>query len=147
MPGLRVRGGLEGTTGARGRTVTTGSRSLMPYDSATSKTEVTEEEKGRSELSFTARLMHPTPSELTWFLLSFCTHPKPAGDLKGVYASSLDKTRAKRTKIVGSIESCTDLRCDSTMDGHLLPAGMTLHQGFERQQGLACARNRSTPGR
>ena len=91
MRGPRVRGGLEGKTGACGRTVTTGSRSPMPYDSAAPRVEEPEEEIGRSELSFTARLSRPTPSELSWFLLSFCTRHKPAVYTQGVYASSLDQ--------------------------------------------------------
>jgi len=147
MRGPRVRGGLGGKTGACGRTVTTGSRSPMPYDSAASRDEVPEEEIGRSELSFTARLSRPTPSELSWFLLSFCTRHKPAVYTQGVYGNVLDPAPAKRMKVIVSMVSCTYLRCDTTMGGHPLPAQMVLHHGFEWRQGPAHCRNRSSPGR
>jgi hypothetical protein len=147
MRGLRVRGGLEGKTGACGRTVTTGSRSLMPYDSAVSNAEVPEEEIGRSELNFTARLSRPTPSEPILFLLSFCTHHNAARDTKGVYAHSPGPAPAKRMKIVVSIVSCSYLRCDTLTDGHPLQGRIILHERFEWRQGPGCARNHNSPGR
>ena len=146
MRGPRVRGGLEGKTGACGRTVTTGSRSLKPYDSAASKVEVPEEEIGRSELSFTARLSRPTPSELFWFLLSFCMRQKAERYIKGVYVNALYPAPAKRMKMVVSMVSCSYFRCDTTMGGHPLPAQMVLHHGFEWRQGPARSLSRSSPG-
>ena len=146
MRGPRVRGRLEGKTGACGRTVTTASRSLMPYDSAASKSEAPEKETGRSELSFTARLSRPTPSEPTWFLLSFCTRQNPAVYTQGVYANALDPAPANRTKIVVSMVSCSYLRCDTLTGGHPLQARIILHHGFEWRQRPAYARNRSSPG-
>ena len=147
MLGPRVRGGLEGKTGACGRTVTTGSRSLKPYDSAASKVEVPEEEIGRSERSFTARLSRPTPSEPIWFLLTFCTHYKPARFIKEAYVKSLDVALIKRLKVIVSMVCCSDLRCDSTMAGPQLRARIILHVGFEWRQGPSCAHYRSSPGR
>ena len=146
MRGPRVRGRLEGKTGACGRTVTTASRSLMPYDSAASKSEAPEEEIGRSELSFTARLNRPTPSELFWFLLSFCTRHKVERSIKAVYVNALYAAPAKRMKMVVSMVSCSYLRCDTTMGGHPLPAQMVLHHGFEWRQGPARSLSRSSPG-
>jgi hypothetical protein len=147
MRGPRVRGGLEGKTGACGRTGTTGSRSLKPYDSAASKVEVPEEEIGRSERSFTARLSRPTPSEPIWFLLTFCTHYKPARFIKEAYVKSLDVALIKRSKVIVSMVCCSDLRCDSTMAGPQLRARIILHVGFEWRQGPSCAHYRSSPGR
>ena len=126
-----MRGRLEGKTGACGRTVTTASRSLMPYDSAASKSEAPEEEIGRSELSFTARLNRPTPSELFWFLLSFCTRHKVERSIKAVYGRALDVLYIKRLKVIVSIECCSDLQRDSTMAGPQLRARMILQHGFE----------------
>ena len=77
-----MRGRLEGKTGACGRTVTTASRSLMPYDSAASKSEAPEEEIGRSELSFTACLSRLTPSEPIWFCSRFACAKKQSGASK-----------------------------------------------------------------
>ena len=131
MRGPRVRGRLEGKTGACGRTVTTASRSLMPYDSAASKSEAPEEEIGRSELSFTACLSRPTPSEPIWFLLSFCMRHKLAADHQGVYGRALDIPYIKRLKVIVSIECCSDLQRDSTMAGPQLRARMILQHGFE----------------
>jgi hypothetical protein len=146
MRGLRVRGGLESKTGACGRTVTTGSRSLKPYDSASFRVEVPEEEIGRSELTFTARLSCPTPSELIWFLLSFCTRHKPAQAHQRLYGNSLDPAPTTRMKVIVSMVSCSYLRCDTTMGGHPLQARMVLHHGFEWRQGPAYSRNSISRG-
>ena len=51
---LRVRGGPDGKTGARGCTVSTGSRPLTPYDSEVSKMQVPEEEIERWNVRFHA---------------------------------------------------------------------------------------------
>ena len=131
MRGPRVRGRLEGKTGACGRTVTTASRSLMPYDSAASKSEAPEEEIGRSELSFTACLSRLTPSEPIWFLLSFCMRQKAERGIKGVYGRALYVAHIKRLKVIVSIECCSDLQRDSTMAGPQLRARMILQHGFE----------------
>ena len=110
------------------------SRAMMPYNSTATRTKCSDSMVHRCPPSAL------TPSELAfrkpiWFLLSICTHHKPAGADKGVYVIALEPAPAKRIKAIVFIVTCSYLRCDITMGRPLLLARTTLHQGLSGGKG------------